>query len=96
MLRQSLSIPSVTLTYLFTTLESGIFFSLSDGKNKDLYYLSKKNMVGGPSIIIHRYHEVGKTKIREKEMEDRGKQAKTCQKIVGYDGNALYPTTRLP
>ena len=25
-----------------------------------------------------------------KEMEDQGKQAKTCQKIVGYDANALY------
>ena len=90
MLRQGISIPGVTLTYLFTTLESGIFFSLFDEKNKDLYYLFKKNMVGGPSIIFHRYHEAGKTKIREKEMEDQGKQAKTCQKIVGYDANALY------
>ena len=47
-------------------------------------------MVGGPSIIFHRYHEAGKNKIREKEMEDQGKQTKTCQKVVGYDGNALY------
>ena len=47
-------------------------------------------MVVGPSIKFHRYHEAGKTKIREKEMEDQGKQAKTCQKIVGYDANALY------
>ena len=46
--------------------------------------------MGGPSIIFHQYHEAGKTKIREKEMEDQGKQAKTCQKIVGYDANALY------
>ena len=45
-------------------------------------------MVGGPSIIFHRYHEAGKTKIRDKEMEDQGKQAKTCPKIVGYDVNA--------
>ena len=90
MSRQGISIPGVTLTYLFTNLESGIFFSLFDEKNKDLYYLFEKNMVGGPSIIFHRYHEAGKTKIREKEMEDQGKQAKTCQKIVGYDANALY------
>ena len=47
-------------------------------------------MVGGPSIIFHRYHEAGKTKIREKEMKDQGKQAKTCQKVVGYDANALF------
>ena len=60
---QGISIPGVTLTYLFTTLESGIFFSLFDEKNKDLYTLFKKNMVGGPSIIFHRYHEKDKTKI---------------------------------
>ena len=89
-LRQGISIPGVTLTYLLTTLESGIFFCLFDEKNKDLYHLFKKNMVGGPSIIFHRYHEAGKTKIRDKEMEDQGKQAKTCPKIVGYDANALY------
>ena len=34
MLRQGISIPSVTLMYLFTTLESGIFFSLFDKKTK--------------------------------------------------------------
>ena len=50
----------------------------------------KKNMVGGPSIIFHRYHEAGKTKIREKEMKDQGKEPKVCEKIIGYDTNALY------
>ena len=80
MLRQGISIPGVTLTYLFTTLESGVFFSLLDDKNKDLYYLFKKNMVGGPSIIFHRYHNAGKTRIREIEMKDQGKQAKHGRK----------------
>ena len=47
-------------------------------------------MVGGPSIIFHRYHGAGKTKIREKEVKDQGKQAKTSQKIVGYDANAIF------
>ena len=65
MLRQGISMPGITLTYLFTTLEPGIFFSLFDEKNKDLYTLFKKNMVGGPSIIFHRYHEEDKTKIRK-------------------------------
>ena len=90
MLRQGIFNPGVTLTYLFTTLESGIFFSLFDEKNKDLYTLFTKNMVGGPSIIFHRYHEKDKTKIREKEITDQGKEPKMCQKIVGYDANALY------
>ena len=47
-------------------------------------------MVGSPSIIFHRYHEAGKTKIREREITDQGKEPKMCQKIVGYDANALY------
>ena len=67
MLRQGISIPGVTLTYLFTTLEPGIFVSLFDEKNKDLYTLFKKNMVGGPSIIFHRYHEKKKRPRSERE-----------------------------
>ncbi|KXJ22829.1 Zinc finger and SCAN domain-containing protein 22 [Exaiptasia diaphana] len=90
MLRQGISIPGVTLTYLFMTLEPDIFFSLFDEKNKDLYYSFKSNMVGGPSIIFHRYHEAGQTKIREKEMIEQGKQPKVCENVVGYDANALY------
>lgn len=69
MLPQGIFIPGVTLAYLFTTLESDIFFSLFNEKNKDLYYLFKSNMVGGPSINLYRYHEKDKTKIREREME---------------------------
>lgn len=47
-------------------------------------------MVGGLSIIFHHHHEAGKTEIREKEMKDREKEAKMCDKIVGYDANVLY------
>ena len=90
LLRQGISIPGITLTYLFMTLQPGIHFSLFDKRSKDLYYLMKKNMVGGPSIIFHRYHEAGKTKIREKEMKDHEKEPKVCEKIIGYDANALY------
>lgn len=90
MLKQGISIPGVTLTYLFMTLESDIYFSLFDENNKDLYKLFKTNMVGGPSIIFHRYHEKQKTKIREREMTALGKEPKMCQKVVGYDANALY------
>ena len=31
---------------------------------KVLYEYCRKNMVGGPSIVFHRYHEVEETKIR--------------------------------
>jgi hypothetical protein len=43
-------------------------FSLFNEKNKDLYDLFKNNNTGGPSIILNRYHEAGKTKIRDVEM----------------------------
>jgi hypothetical protein len=59
-------------------------------KTRYLYYLFKKNMVGGPSIIFHRYHEKEKTKIREVEMAAQGREAKECKKTVGYNTNGLY------
>ncbi len=43
--------------YLFLTLSDDTYFSLIDTKNKNLYYLIKKNIVGGLSIVFHRYHE---------------------------------------
>ena len=77
MLKQGVSIPGVTLLYLFNTLPSDTFpsetfFTLFPEKDKDLYYLFRDNMVGGPSIIFHRYHEKDKTKIRQVEMEVAG------------------------
>ena len=42
MLRHGISIPGITLIYLFSTLEPGIFFSLFNEKNKDLYSVFKK------------------------------------------------------
>ena len=47
-------------------------------------------MVGGPSIIFHRYHEKNKTKIRQVEMEAAGRVPKPCRGVVGYNANALY------
>ncbi|KAK3718952.1 hypothetical protein QZH41_005938 [Actinostola sp. cb2023] len=61
-----------------------------DEKNNDLYHMFKDNNTGGPSIIFHRYHEAGKTKIREVEMSGKGEEAKECKKILGFDANALY------
>ena len=90
MLKQGISIPGVTLLYLFSTLSHGTFFPLFSEKDQDLYYLFKEDMVGGPSIIFCRYHEKGKTYIREQEMKAVGQDPKLCQGVVGYDANALY------
>ena len=39
-------------------------FSLFEQEDKDLYDLMKNGIVGGPSIILRRYVEGGKTFIR--------------------------------
>ena len=87
MFKDGISVPGLTLKYLFLYLSPQTYFSLFDQANSDLYHLIKDNNTGGPSIIFHRYHEAGKTKIRTAE---EGEAAKLCEKIVGYDANALY------
>ena len=54
---------------------------------QNLHELIQSNNVGGPSIIFHRYHEAGKTKLHGHLYKE---SARTCQSIVGYDANALY------
>ena len=87
MFKDGVSVPGLTLKYLFSYLSPQTYFSLCDKANSDLYHLIRDNNTGGPSIIFHRYHEASKTKIREAE---KGQTAKLCEKIVGYDANALY------
>ena len=56
---------------------------LSVFHSEELYSLFRENMVGGPSIIFTRYAEGNKSFIRQNP-------EKMCQKVVGYDANALY------
>ncbi|KAJ8044458.1 Krueppel-related zinc finger protein 1 [Holothuria leucospilota] len=79
--KDGISVPGLTLKYLFQKAE-GEPFALFDKHNKDLYYTFRANLVGGPSIIFHRHQEKGKTKIRNTD--------NVCRKIVGFDANALY------
>jgi hypothetical protein len=51
-----------------------------------LYQLFKNNIVGGPNIVFHRYHERDVTTNRPRDYEE----PKACKKIIGYDANALY------
>ena len=67
--------------YLFNDLPPNTYFTVFNQTNSDLHELVKDNIVGGPAIIFHRYHETGVTKIRGGE---------PCRSIVGYDANALY------
>ena len=51
----------------------------------------KGAVVGGPSLDFIRKHGAGKTTIRSHKY----KNARTCQQVLGYDANALYPSTML-
>ena len=62
----------------------GTKFSLFSQENKDIYYLLKNSIVGGPSIVFNRYHEKNKTRLRDR------KNGKVCKKVIGFDANALY------
>ncbi|KAI8516762.1 hypothetical protein Bbelb_053430 [Branchiostoma belcheri] len=88
MFKDGISVPGLTLKFLFMNLPSTTYFTLVD--NEEVYRLFKDNIVGGPSIIFHRHHEKGKTYIRADEMKEMGREPKLCQKVVGFDANALY------
>ena len=81
MFKDGISVPGLTLLYLFNNISSKTYFTVFNKTNSDLHQLVKNNIVGGPAIIFHRYHEKDITKIRGEE---------TCRSIVGYDANALY------
>eukprot|EP00732_Lithocolla_globosa_P000459 Lithocolla_globosa_v1_NODE_138_length_5823_cov_17.507628.p1 type:complete len:551 gc:universal NODE_138_length_5823_cov_17.507628:3490-1838(-) len=63
--------------------------------NKDIYDKLRSSMVGGPSIVFHRYHEANKTHIQRVKYDKenkiwRKKKEGIGKKIVGFDANALY------
>jgi hypothetical protein len=79
MFKDAISLPGLAYKVLLSCTPEK--FSLFNEEDKELFYLLKRNIVGGPSIIFHRYHEAGKTRIRG---------GKLCKKVLGYDANALY------
>ena len=87
MFKQGISVPGLTLLYLFNDLPEKTYFTLFNEKNKDLHHLFKDHVVGGPSLVFHCYHEKGVTTLRQNEY---GEAARPCRSIVGYDANALY------
>ena len=88
-LKDAVSIPGVSLHYLLRgCVERGAdLYSLG----KEAYDMLKEAVVGGPSLVFARYHEVGVTKIRSHRIEE----PRLCKNIVGYDANALYLSTML-
>jgi hypothetical protein len=67
---------------------------LVDSDNQEIFHLLMKNVVGGPSIVFHRYHEASKTQIKRAKLNGNtwqlGEGGNVVRQIVGYDANALY------
>ena len=82
MFKVGISVPGLSLLHLFNDLPNDTYFTVFNRTNSDLHELVKDNIVGGPAIIFHRYHEKNVTRIRG--------GSEPCRSIVGYDANALY------
>ena len=82
MFKDGISVPGLSLLHLFNDLPNDTNFVTFNRTNSDLHKLVKDNIVGGPAIIFHPYHEKNVTRIRG--------GGETCRSIVGYDANALY------
>ena len=88
-MKDAVSIPGVSLHYLLRGAieRNAELYSPSE----ETYQMLKEAVVGGPSLVFTRYHEVGKTRIRSHQIAE----PKLCQNILGYDANALYLSTML-
>ena len=88
MFKDGLTLPGLTLKFLFQNTQDKTPYVLFGPKDKDIHDLVRKNLVGGPSIIFHRHHVSRETNIRERKF---GKEeSKKCQHILGVDANSLY------
>ena len=56
MFKDGISVPGLTLLYLFNNLPSKTHFTVFNKTNSYLHQLDKNNIVGGLAIIFHRYH----------------------------------------
>ena len=86
MFKSAISVPGLTLNYLFSLLPPDAYFTLISNQNRDLHYLFKENLVGGLSIVFHRYHKKDLTSLRAADFPE----PKICKSIIGFDANALY------
>ena len=82
--KECISVPGAARKLLYRSgLQQRASFALLSKQDEDLYHTMKSNIIGGPSIIFTRYHESGRTNIRENENIP-------CQSVLGFDANSLY------
>ena len=81
MFEDSVSLPGLVQKYLMKNLAEEDYFAIGKERVHIYKQLRKLGIVGGPSIIFHRYQEAGVTKIKGKDL---------CKKVIGFDVNSLY------
>ena len=99
-LKDTIGLPSIARRSMYqaaSKFPGFLGFSLTENSHQNLEKLIVNNMVGGPSIIFTRYHEAGKTRLRDThtELADhtycQPSEHKLCEGVLGYDANSLYP-----
>ena len=86
-LKDAVSVPGVSLQYLLRGAVERNAELYSPGK--EAYDMLKEAVVGGPSLVFTKYHEVGVTGIRSHQIAE----PRLCKNILGYDANAFYLST---
>ena len=88
MFKDGLTLPGLTLKFLFqNSSKEGTPYTLFGPRESSIHHLLRKNLVGGPSIIFHRHHSSGVSRLRERKY---GSESKVCRHILGVDANSLY------
>jgi len=64
-IKDGISLPGLTLRYMLSNIPKGDYFTIINRTDADLHWLLKEYIVGGPSIIFHRYHEKDVTFLRQ-------------------------------
>ena len=109
-LKDTIGLPSIARWRMYeaaSKFPGFMGFSLTEDSHQNLEKLIVSNTCGGPSIVFTRYHEAGKTRLRElvsqTEPDGAGDHtycqpvgmsngaAKLCEGVLGYDTNSLYP-----
>ena len=88
MFKDGLTLPGLTLKFLFQNTEKAATpYVLFSKQEQDIHDMVRQNLVGGPSIIFHRHHVSGVSKLRERLY---GSESETCRVVLGLDANSLY------
>ena len=83
MFKISVSLPGLTQRYIFNQMEDDTYFVGFGKEHKHYAKELRDSILGGPSIIFHRWHERLKTLIK-------GIKDNFCRCVLGFDNNALY------